>query len=141
MNRPQSQNSADVQHAREWMKEKTEQERAERLKQASAALRQQQPAQSYTTRHREPPAETGQRLGTLKRGEEEEVRINWDEYKGHNFLSIKLWRRDSDGGWWPDKSKGITIKVRELSDFSESIVAALEAASERTDPEVFDPPF
>jgi hypothetical protein len=72
------------------------------------------------------PVDTGERLATLERSDSEQVRVSWAEYEGKPFLSIRLWTRGADGQWWPDKTKGITVRVRELATFAEGVAAALE---------------
>jgi hypothetical protein len=39
-----------------------------------------------------PPAENGPRLATIERSDTEQIRINWSEYEGKPFLSIRMWR-------------------------------------------------
>jgi hypothetical protein len=53
------------------------------------------------------------RLATLPRKENEELRIELDEYNGFKFVSVRIWFRAGDGQWRPTKT-GITIKSREL---------------------------
>jgi hypothetical protein len=77
-----------------------------------------------------PPADLGVRLATLERGESEQVRVTWAEYEGRPFLNIRLWTRNAEGQWWPDK-KGIAIKVRELPAFADGIAGALELLEQR----------
>ena len=72
------------------------------------------------------PVDTGERLATLERGESEHVRVTWAEYEGKPFLNIRLWTKAPDGQWWPDKAKGITVRVRELGAFAEGVAAALD---------------
>lgn len=73
------------------------------------------------------PEDRGKRLATVPRSDNEELRVSWDSYEGRPFLSIRLWRR-GEGGWWPAKDKGITVRLRELADLAEGVAAALELA-------------
>lgn len=74
------------------------------------------------------PVDTAERLATLERSENEEVRVSWAEYEGKPFLSIRLWTRGADGQWWPDKTKGITVRLRELATFADGLALALDKA-------------
>ncbi len=74
-----------------------------------------------------PPTENGRRIGTIERSATEEIRVNWSEYEGKPFLSIRMWKRSDDGAWWPDK-RGIAIRVRELPGLAAAIAEALDIA-------------
>jgi len=74
-----------------------------------------------------PPVENGRRIGTIERAADEQIRINWSEYEGKPFLSIRMWKRYDDGSWWPDK-RGIAIRIRELPDLAAAIAEALDIA-------------
>ncbi len=101
---------------------------AEDLRDRANRLRQAMPPRAPAT----PPRENGRRLGTINRSETEEIRINWSEFEGHPFFSIRMWKRYDDGTWWPDK-RGIAIRVRELPDLVVAISEAIELASEVAD--------
>jgi Transcriptional Coactivator p15 (PC4) len=78
-----------------------------------------------------PPAETGTRIGTLDRGPDEQVRINWSTYNGSPYLSLRLWTRDRrTGHWWPDSKRGLSIRIRELGQVAEAIGIAIDHAEE-----------
>jgi len=74
------------------------------------------------------PVDTGKRLATIPRGDAEELRVSWAEYEGRPFLSLRVWKKDSSGSWWPDKAKGLTVRVRELADFVDGVAAAVDEA-------------
>ena len=74
------------------------------------------------------PVEQGERLATAPRGDREELRFTWAEYKGRSFLSIRLWSRDTSGQWWPTKGKGIAIRRHEMAALAEATAAALDLA-------------
>lgn len=74
------------------------------------------------------PVEQGERLTTASRGDSEELRMTWTEYKGRPFLSIRLWSRDTSGQWWPTKDKGIAIRRHELANLADAVVAAMDRA-------------
>ena len=74
---------------------------------------------------REAPTDTAQRLATFPRSDSEEMRVSLAEYRGHQYLSLRIWSRGLDGQWWPDREKGCTIKTRELPAFNDAVAAAL----------------
>lgn len=74
------------------------------------------------------PEENGVRLTTIKRGDDEELRLSWAQYNGRNFLNIRVWKKGADGAWWPEKAKGMTVRVRELADFADGVGKAVELA-------------
>ena len=80
------------------------------------------------TNARTAPLEQGERLATASRGDSEELRFTWTEYKGKPFLSLRLWTRGTDDQWWPDKTKGIAIRRHELADLAEAVAGALDRA-------------
>ncbi len=75
-----------------------------------------------------PPTENGERLATLERGDDEQVRINWATYEGHPYVSFRLWTRDQLGQWWPDKARGITVRLREIDQVVEALTSASDLA-------------
>lgn len=80
-----------------------------------------------------PPQDTGERerLATFPR-DNGELRIGWNEYEGHPYLSLRIWTPDDAGtGWWPSKA-GVTVKVRELEDFAQAVARALDLLDEGT---------
>ena len=80
-------------------------------------------------RQSNPPPEHGRRLATIPRPkDDEELRINWCEYEGHPYLSIRFWRRGDDGQFWPDKHRGFSIRLRELPDVAAALAEALDLA-------------
>lgn len=98
------------------------------LRNRAENLRQAMPGRQSGT----PPQENGKRLGTINRSETEQIRINWSEYDGHPFLSIRMWKRYDDGTWWPDK-RGIAIRVRELPDLVVAMAEAVDLAQDVAD--------
>ncbi len=75
-----------------------------------------------------PPAENGRRIGMIQRSADEEVRVNWSEYEGRPYVSLRLWKRDDQGQWWPDAKRGMSIRIRELPDLAAAIAEALDLA-------------
>jgi hypothetical protein len=77
-----------------------------------------------------PPQENGPRLATMARSETEEIRVNWSTYEGKPFLSLRLWVKDGNNQWWPDRARGMSIRVRELADLADAISEAIDLAEE-----------
>jgi hypothetical protein len=75
-----------------------------------------------------PPPENGRRLATCQRGPDEELRVNWADYEGRPYLSLRLWTRDDHGQWWPDGKRGMAVRIRELPDVATAIAEALDLA-------------
>jgi hypothetical protein len=76
---------------------------------------------------RTPPEERGKRLATLPRGRgDEELRVNLDEYNGHPYIALRVWKQNGAGDWWPIAGKGLSIKTKELLDVAEALQQAAE---------------
>ena len=80
------------------------------------------------------PEENGLRLASIPRRDGDELRVNWSEYQGHNFVNVRIWREGTAGQWYPVKEMGLTIRLAELADFAEGIAKAVELAT--TPPQV-----
>jgi len=78
---------------------------------------------------RRAPEENGVRLATIPRRDGDELRVNWSEYQGHNFVNLRVWREGSEGQWYPVKEMGLTIRRAELADFAEGVGKAVELAT------------
>jgi hypothetical protein len=76
-----------------------------------------------------PPQENGRRIGVIKRSANEQIRVNWATYEGSPYVAVRLWTRNDQGQWWPDK-KGMSVRLRELPELAEAIAAALDLAQE-----------
>src|SRR4051812_46465382 len=77
----------------------------------------------------EPPKENGERIATLDRSDSEQIRINWPEFEGKKFASIRMWTKDREGQWWPDR-RGIALRVRELPALADAVAALLDLAAD-----------
>jgi hypothetical protein len=77
-----------------------------------------------------PPEENGPRLATIPRDDNTEIRVNWSSYEGKPFVSLRLWTRNERGEWWPDRARGMSIRVKELPDLVDGIAAALDMAEQ-----------
>ena len=73
------------------------------------------------------PEENGVRLATIPRYGGDEIRLNWASYEGRPFLNIRVWA-ENNGKWWPQKEKGLTVRVSELADFALGVEKALQCA-------------
>ncbi|MHB2017729.1 MAG: hypothetical protein ACYCW6_12335 [Candidatus Xenobia bacterium] len=104
------------------------------LRSRAAGLRQQMQPQHQSQRTGEAPQENGIRLATMTRFDGTELRMSWAEYNGHRFLNVRVWTQDaSSGTWWPDKTRGLSIRLRELADVAEGLEKALELAQQELD--------
>jgi hypothetical protein len=82
-------------------------------------------------RRPDPPEEQGRRLATLERPRDDaEIRIDWCEYQGHPYLSLRAWVKGAGGRLWPDKHRGFSIRLRELPDVARAIAEALDLAED-----------
>ncbi len=71
------------------------------------------------------------RLATLPRGDgRAELRISWDEFKGHKFVNLRQWNRADDGSWRPDTKRGLSIKRRERAAVVDALTKAVALAAE-----------
>lgn len=78
------------------------------------------------------PAE-GRRLATLRRGKDGELRLTWEESAGHPFLRLRVWAR-TEWGLGPTR-KAMTIRMKELPELLEGLLAAAEELRARLDQE------
>ena len=80
-----------------------------------------------------PPEQKGRLLVAIPRrsGEaEQELRIALDEYEGHPYLALRLWQLDPEGGWWPVKGRGISVRIGELAEVLDALQGAIGLAGE-----------
>lgn len=84
-----------------------------------------------------PPPMKGQLLGALPH-KEGSIRIVWDEYEGHSYLSIRLWTADDNGQLWPSKN-GFTVRVKDLPALGEAVGKALDMALTTTQRNTTEP--
>ena len=95
------------------------------LRDRAERFRQQLPERRSAT----PPTENGRRIGTIERSADEQIRVNWSEFEGKPFVSLRLWKRElDDGGWWPDGKRGMSVRIREFPDLAAAIAEALDLA-------------
>jgi hypothetical protein len=76
------------------------------------------------------PEMKGQLLGILPH-KEGEIRIVWDSYEDHHFLSVRLWTVDDNKQYWPSKV-GFTVRLRDLPALGEAVGKALDLAISET---------
>src|SRR4051794_20663412 len=67
------------------------------------------------------PQDTGYRLATFERHGGEEFRVSLAEYRGHPFVSLRVWAPGSDGQWWPVKGKSVSVKLGEVAELAEAL--------------------
>jgi hypothetical protein len=66
-----------------------------------------------------PPEETGERLATFERdGGNLELRLCRDHYEGHAYLSLRIWKRDQAGAFWPTR-RGVSVRLSEAARLAE----------------------
>jgi len=81
-----------------------------------------------------------ERLATLARaawqdGPETELRVGLAELNGRHFLSIKVWSKSrTNGQWWPDKGKAVTVRLGEAETVAAAILDGLERAGGAPEP-------
>lgn len=92
------------------------------LTQRANQLRNQLPRNGQGT----PPVMKGQLLGTLPH-KDGQVRLVWDTFEGHSFLSVRLWTSDDGKSFWPSKT-GFTIKVKDIPSLADAVSQALDLA-------------
>jgi hypothetical protein len=70
------------------------------------------------------PEERPERLATLRRGDNEELRVVWDHFRGFRFLSLRVWYCAADDEWRPSRT-GISVKLRELRQVADAFTRAV----------------
>ena len=79
---------------------------------------------------RQAPVDDGISLAVITRSETEELRVTLSEYRGHQFLSLRVWARNPEGMWLPVGRKGVSVRLREAEQVADALVrgAALAEA-------------
>src|SRR4051794_25516718 len=95
---------------------------AKDLRDRASRLREQLPPRRQSVA----PVENGRRVATIERADGEEIRINWCDYEGKPYVSIRLWKRSQDGSWWPDGKRGMSWRIREIPDIAEAVAELLD---------------
>ena len=88
-------------------------------------------AAAFSAAHAAPAAaapDQGDVLARVARADGTEMRVSLHAYEGKPYLRIGPWQRGAGDAWWPVKSKGTTVKVRELGDVVAGLCAAMERA-------------
>lgn len=99
---------------------------AAELQRAAAASRARQPQRTDAAAGL---PDEGFQVATLQRSETEQVRVRIVTFNGGApFMRLQVWTKGSDGGWWPSKGKGLTVRLRELPDLAEGIIKAMAEA-------------
>lgn len=94
------------------------------LRDRAARVRDQLPPRRQAV----PPVENGRRIGTIDRSDTEQIRVNWSEFEGKPYVSLRLWKKDDQGQWWPDGKRGMSVRIRELPDLVDALAEALDLA-------------
>lgn len=74
----------------------------------------------------DPIAVPPERIATVQKNRREELRFTLDEFKGHRFVTMRIYAPTRDGAMVPTKS-GVTFKPMLLPD----ILAALHEVARR----------
>ena len=74
------------------------------------------------------PPDQGEVLARVARADGTEMRVSLHAYEGRPYLRIGPWQRGAGDAWWPVKSKGTTVKVREIGDVVAGLCTAMERA-------------
>lgn len=54
-----------------------------------------------------------------------ELRVSLSEFKGHQYLSIRLFEAGRDGTLWPVKGKGISVRLHEGQAVADAIIEGI----------------
>ncbi len=81
----------------------------------------------------QPPEPSGQLLAAFERpgrgrGPDAELRVVLDTYQGHEYISLRVWTKSSDGGWYPSK-KGVSVRLGEAENLAEVLAEAVRLAN------------
>jgi hypothetical protein len=63
-------------------------------------------------------------IATIPRNSRDEIRIELGEYKGHEFVSVRIWTKSHDSEDVVPTKKGITVKPDQLAE----LITALKDA-------------
>ena len=63
-------------------------------------------------------------LATIERSETEQLQISLSEYKGTNYLNMRIFFTNDDGATWIPTKKGVTFTANQLDILTEAIEEA-----------------
>lgn len=66
-------------------------------------------------------------IATVQKNRQEEIRVSFSEFNGHQLLNLRVWFEADDGNMRPGKA-GLAFKIDKLPDFADAISLALEKA-------------
>jgi hypothetical protein len=69
-------------------------------------------------------------LVRFERGDAHEVRVALSEFRGRQYLNVRLFFRGEDGGWHPTR-KGSNLRIDELPALADAVARAMHLATER----------
>ncbi|MCK4764350.1 MAG: transcriptional coactivator p15/PC4 family protein [Candidatus Aminicenantes bacterium] len=64
-------------------------------------------------------------VGEIERSDTERLRVECSNYKGKDFLSVRIYYLADNGEWRPTK-KGITVKPEKMDEFIDLLSQAKE---------------
>jgi hypothetical protein len=75
---------------------------------------------------------TGPLLVAIPRGKpdrngkpEEEIRLSLAEFKGHEYLALRVFRLNLDGGYFPVAGKGVSVRLSEAQAIADGCLEGL----------------
>jgi len=75
----------------------------------------------------EQPDQIGTLIGEIQKNSRERLRITVGQYKGHEYVGIRVWFVDKDGQYRPSKN-GVTLRPALLPELMQSLGLAARAA-------------
>ncbi|MDR6419893.1 hypothetical protein J2801_002144 [Paraburkholderia phenoliruptrix] len=75
----------------------------------------------------EEPEQIGTMIAEIQKNSRERLRITVGQYKGHEFVGIRVWFVGTDGQYWPSRS-GVTLRPTLLPQLMQGLQLAARAA-------------
>lgn len=69
-------------------------------------------------------------IASISRGQTEELRVAISEYKGKQYLDLRIFYTTDDGATWNPTKKGVTVSPDNLQQFKEAIEEAQNQLAE-----------
>ena len=70
----------------------------------------------------------GAQLACLARGQDAELRVTLDEYRGSPYLGLRVWERGEDGQLHPAARKGCSVRLHEAGRVARALLRGAELA-------------
>jgi hypothetical protein len=77
----------------------------------------------------EPPRDEGYPLASFPRWDGEELRVSLAEYKGHPYVSLRVWWTDPAGRAHPLRGKGVSVRLGEIAGVVDALLQAGDLAA------------